>query len=598
LSGSLTNTFLMSIQRGIEKHRALRWGIYSVAIGIASGLMACLVFFLLEWSAFFALEYLAGYHVTKPAGEHLVGLVADSTFRPWLLCVLPAVGGLLSGLIVYTWAPEAEGHGTDAFIDAFHNKQGIIRTRVPFVKGLASVITLATGGSAGREGPIAQIGAGLGSWLGRTFKMNVRERRLMLLAGCAGGLGAIFRAPLGGALTAIEVLYREDFETEGIILCIISSVVANSIFTSIFGHQAIFEIPSVHFTQPLELLFYALLGLVCVPFGFVYVKVFYGLRDKFFRKLRRKRALIPAFGGMLVGLMALWQPQILSGGYGTIQQALRGELPVVLLFTLAALKIVATACTISSGGSGGVFGPSLFIGTMLGGAVGQLGHQWFPGIVSQPAAFALVGMGAFFAGVAKAPLGALLMVCEMTGGYGLVVPLMLTSVVAILLSQRWSLYEKQVLNKFHSPAHKGDTTINLLQTKKVKDVYRPSAPIAILPEDMSLTHLKRFITTTRESFFPVVDTSFHLRGILSLPDVREVLFEKSTQDLLLLGDIVSPPVSVAMEDSLYDALVKFLESGYGQIPIENEQTGVVGILSFEDLMEAYHREIQKMREDL
>jgi CIC family chloride channel protein len=411
-------------------------------------------------------------------------------------------------------------------------------------------------------------------------------------------LGAIFRAPLGGALTAIEVLYREDFETEGIILCIISSVVANSIFTSIFGHQAIFDIPSVHFTQPLELLFYALLGLVCVPFGFVYVKVFYGLRDKFFRKLRWKRALIPAFGGMLVGLMALWQPQILSGGYGTIQQALRGELPVVLLFTLAALKIVATACTISSGGSGGVFGPSLFIGTMLGGAVGQLGHQWFPGIVSQPAAFALVGMGAFFAGVAKAPLGALLMVCEMTGGYGLVVPLMLTSVVAILLSQRWSLYEKQVLNKFHSPAHKGDTTINLLQTKKVKDVYRPSAPIAILPEDMSLTHLKRFITTTRESFFPVVDTSFHLRGILSLPDVREVLFEKSTQDLLLLGDIVSPPVSVAMEDSLYDALVKFLESGYGQIPIENEQTGVVGILSFEDLMEAYHREIQKMREDL
>ena len=206
---NLTRNIILGIQHLMQSHRALRWGIYSVAIGIASGLMACLVFFLLEWSAFFALEYLAGYHVAKPAGEHLIGLVADSTFRPWLLFILPAVGGLLSGLIVYTYAPEAEGHGTDAFIDAFHNKQGVIRARVPFIKGLASIITLATGGSAGREGPIAQIGAGIGSWLGRTFKMNVRERRLMLLAGCAGGLGAIFRAPLGGALTAIEVLYRD-----------------------------------------------------------------------------------------------------------------------------------------------------------------------------------------------------------------------------------------------------------------------------------------------------------------------------------------------------------------------------------------------------
>jgi chloride channel protein, CIC family len=206
-------------------------------------------------------------------------------------------------------------------------------------------------------------------------------------------------------------------------------------------------------------------------------------------------------------------------------------------------------------------------------------------------------MGAFFAGVAKAPLGALLMVCEMTGGYGLVVPLMLTSVVAIVLSQRWSLYEKQVLNKFHSPAHRTDISINLLQTMKVKEVYRQSAPTAILPEDMSLAQLKRFITTTRESFFPVVDTGFHLCGILSLPDLREVLFEKSIQDLLLLRDVVSPPVSVDMEDSLYDALIKFLECGYGQIPIDNEQMGVVGILRFEDLMEAYHHEIQKMKEE-
>ena len=581
----------------LERHRTLRWAIYSVLIGVVSGLGACAFFVLLEWGKFFCFEVLAGYHPGKPAGEHLVELVANRPFSPWVLLLLPVVGGLLSGFIVYTWAPEAEGHGTDALIDAFHNKQGLIRTRVPYVKGIASIITLATGGSAGREGPIAQVGAGFGSWVGRLLRLSVRERRLLLLAGCAGGLGAIFRAPLGGALTAVEVLYREDFETEAIILCIMSSVVANAIFTSIFGHQAIFATPAIPFVKPAELLFYALLGLVCVPFGYVYVTVFYGLRDHFFRKLPLKRMLVPAVGGLLVGLIGLWRPQILSGGYGTIQQALLGNLPVALMLTLALLKIFATSFTISSGGSGGVFGPSLFIGAMLGGAVGQLGHQWVPEVVTNPSAFALVGMGAFFAGAAKAPVGAMLMVCEMTGGYALVVPLMLTSVLAVLLSQRWGLYEKQVQNKFHSPAHRTDSVINILQTLRVGDVYQRDAAVTLLPDDLSLGVLKRLMTRTRESYFPVVDDQFRLRGVLSLPHLRTVLFEDSLTELLVVGELAAPPVSVGLEDSLYDALLKFLRSGYGQLPIEDEATGVVGMLRLEQLMAAYHREVQRLQQE-
>jgi len=347
---------LVALSKVFGKYRFFRWLVYGAAIGALSALMAAVVFFLLEWTTFFGLEYLAGYPVTKPAGEHLVHFGAGTSLRLWLLVLLPAIGGLLSGIIVYTWAPEAEGHGTDAFIDAFHNKQGVVRTRVPFVKGLASIITLATGGSAGREGPIAQIGAGIGSWFGRILKLNIRERRLLLLAGSAGGLGAIFRAPLGGALTAVEVLYREDFETEGVVLCIISSSASYAIFTGIFGHQPIFAIPTIKFSSALELILYAILGLVCVPFGYIYVKTFYGLRDRFFRKLPIKRALIPALGGILVGLIALWQPCVLSGGYGTIQKALTGELPVALMFSLAFLKIAATSFTISSGGSGASLG--------------------------------------------------------------------------------------------------------------------------------------------------------------------------------------------------------------------------------------------------
>jgi chloride channel protein, CIC family len=583
-----------ALSKALGKHRFFRWLVYGSLIGALSGLGAGLIFFLLEWAKFFAMEYLAGYAMAKPAGEHLVPFTAATPLHPLLLVLLPAVGGLLSGLIVYTWAPEAEGHGTDAFIEAFHNKQGAVRGRVPFVKGIASVITLATGGSAGREGPIAQIGSGIGSWLGRILKLSIHERRLMLLAGCAGGLGAIFRAPLGGALTSVEVLYREDLETEGVVLCIISSSVAYAIFTGIFGHQPIFAIPSIQFSSALELLLYAVLGLVCVPFGYIYVKTFYGLRDRFFRKLPVRRALIPAFGGILVGLTALWQPQILSGGYGTIQKALMGELPVALMFTLAFLKIAATSFTISSGGSGGVFGPSLFIGAMLGGAVGQLAHAWFPGIVSSPGAFALVGMAAFFAGVAKAPIGALLMVCEMTGGYHLIVPIMFTSVVTIMLSQRWSLYEKQVLNKFHSPAHRADRVINILQDLSVRDVYRPDAPVTILPEDMTFGQLRRLITISRESVFPVVNDDFQLTGILSVRDIRTVMFEESVTDLLILRDLVLPPVSVALDDSLSEALLKFLETGYGRIPIEDNETGVIGMLDLQDLLARYQLELQKL----
>ncbi|MFZ0930539.1 MAG: chloride channel protein [Syntrophobacteraceae bacterium] len=586
--------WVSALTKTLVKHKFFRWLVWGTIIGACSGLGASLVFFLLEWAKFFVLEYLAGYAMAKPAGEHLVPFVATTPLRLWLLVLLPAIGGLLSGLIVYTWAPEAEGHGTDAFIDAFHNKQGFVRTRVPFIKAIASVITLATGGSAGREGPIAQIGSGIGSWLGRTFKFNIREIRLMLLAGCAGGLGAIFRAPLGGALTSVEVLYREDLETEGIVLCIISSSVSYAIFTGIFGHQSIFAIPLIHFSSGFELLLYAILGLICVPFGYMYVKTFYGLRDRFFRKLPVKRALIPAFGGILVGLTALWQPQILSGGYGTIQKALMGNLPITLMFTLAFLKIAATSFTISSGGSGGVFGPSLFIGAMLGGAVGQLAHAWFPAIVSSPGAFALVGMAAFFAGVAKAPIGALLMVCEMTGGYQLIVPIMFTSVVAILLSQRWSLYEKQVLNKFDSPAHRSDRVINILQDLSVKDVHRPDAALTTLPEDMTFGQLRRVITFSRDSVFPVVNDDFRLTGILSVREIRAVIFEESVLDLLILKDLVSPPVSVSPDESLSEALHKFLETGYGQIPIEDNETRVIGMLGLQDLLARYQLELHKL----
>ena len=526
-------------------------------------------------------------------GEQILQVHMHLTPRPWLLFLVPVFGGLLSGLLVYTFAPEAEGHGTDAMIDAFHNKEGIIRGRIPFVKGLASIITLSTGGSAGREGPIAQIGAGFGSWLGQVLKLDVKDRRLLLLAGTAGGLGAIFRAPLGGALTSIEVLYKEDFETEGAITSIVASVVAYTIFTFFLGHGHIFSTPELKFRDPTELIFYAILGLICAPLGGLYSKIFYGMRDHFFKKIPIKKHFIPAIGGIGVGLIGLFIPQVMGGGYGTIQAAILGQVTITLMAALIFLKMLTTSFTISSGGSGGVFGPTLFIGGMIGGVVGQLAHMYFPGIITQPGAFVLVGMAAFFAGVANAPMGAMIMVCEMTGSYGLLAPLMLVSVISIMFSHKWSIYEKQVKNKFHSPAHVNDMTVNVLQEIKVGNIFRPEAVVTALSGSMKFKDLKDVISRTKESYFPVVDADGRLTGILNLHDIRTVLFEEGLSDLVVVGELASPPVYVRPEDDLFQALSKFIDSGYGQIPVVDDAKGglILGLLEHEDVIAAYRAEI-------
>jgi CIC family chloride channel protein len=580
----------------LREHSFSRWMFYSLLIGLVAGLGAAAFFFSLEWLKYFVLDYLAGYPMEAPAGEQLVHGMPHGTIKTWVLFLAPAVGGLISGLVVYTWAPEAEGHGTDAMIDAFHNKQGEIRTRVPYIKSAASVITLATGGSAGREGPIAQIGAGFGSWLGRVFNLDAKERRILMLAGCAGGLGAIFRAPLGGAITSIEVLYTEDFETEAIMPCVMSSVVAYSFFTLFFGYKPIFATPTLVFTDPRELLIYAVLGLVCVPVGWIYSKSLYGLRDHVFRKIPIKPHFVPAIGGLLVGCIGLMTPKVLSGGYGTIQLALLGKLSVGLMVIMVFTKIFATSFTIGSGGSGGVFGPSLFIGAMLGGVVGQLGHNYFPEVITSPAAFALVGMAAFFAGVAKAPIGALLMVSEMTRGYGLVVPLMFVSAIPVLLSGRWGIYEKQVKNKFASPAHLTELTINVLQTMQVRDIYKPDKAVTMLPMDMRLREVRRLMKRTKESYFPVVDEEIRLVGILAFPHLRTILFEDALSDLIVVADVAEKSVAIGLNETLDEVLIKFISSGYGQIPILSEDRSgrLVGLMSLEELMRAYHQEMVRL----
>jgi chloride channel protein, CIC family len=575
-----------------------RWILLGILVGVVSGLGASAFFYALEWVTHTAFDTLAHAPMASPAGEEIFAPGPPAEKNNWLFFILPVIGGLISGILVYTFAPEAEGHGTDAMIDAFHNKRGVIRSRVPFVKSLATIATLGLGGSAGREGPIAQIGAGFGSWIATKFGLSARDRRIMLLAGTAGGLGAIFRSPLGGAITAIEVLYSEDFESEALIPSIISSVTAYAIFASIFGYDKIFAIPPLAWRGTQELAIYVMLGLICVPVGVFYIRAFYGMRDKVFRKLRKlPRFLLPAIGGLGVGILGLVIPEAYGSGWGTIQLALFGKLTIWMMLLIMLAKIAATSLTIGSGGSGGVFGPTLFIGGMLGGVVGQTAELMFPEVVSHTGGYVLVGMAAFFAGVANAPIGALLMVCEMTGGYDLLVPLMLVSVVAILFTRKWSIYERQVKDKFQSPAHLGDLTIDILEEMTVADAYQPDDSINPLPEGMRFGDFRRLVAGTSLSHFPVADRHGRLCGLVSLKATRPGIFEEGLDELVIISDIASPLVTVYPEDNLHEALQKLLKHSYTQVPVieESDPNHIVGYLRHEDLIHAYHQEILRRK---
>jgi CIC family chloride channel protein len=573
-----------------------RWLVFGLLVGIVSGLGASAFYYLLQAGRHLCFHLLAGYAVPAPAGEQVFDVPGILQFHPLIFFLLPALGGLISGLLVYHFAPEAEGHGTDAMIDAFHNKKGRIRTRVPVIKGLASIITLSSGGSAGREGPIAQIGAGIGSAVARLLKLSNRERRILLLAGCGGGLSAIFRAPLGGALTAIEILYKEDMETEALVPTVVSSITAYIIFTYFFGNTSIFFFPEYTFSNPRELIFYVLLGLICVPAGIFFIKIFYAVRERIFLPLKIPRYVKPALGGLVVGCIGLVFPQVYGDGWGWIQLAILGKLSIEIMIAIALAKIVATSFTISSGGSGGVFGPTLFIGGMIGGTVGFSAHYFYPHIVTQPEAFVVVGMASFFAGVASAPIGTLLMCSEMTRGYGLIAPLMLVSIIAILFTRQHSIYTKQVQSKRESPAHMAEFTVNLFAETQVKDFYKPEK-VTPVREITTYGQLKRIFSASNVECFPVYNEDDVLIGAINWDHARSIVFEEGLEDLVIAQDLMAPPQTVTPEDNFYDAFVKFMETNVEELLVvsSDDPNRVLGVLRHDDLIAAYHAELNRRK---
>jgi CIC family chloride channel protein len=592
-------TGLIQLANRIDFYNFGRWLILALVIGVVAGLGAAL----LTWGVDGVAELLHHRVVGFQAPGH--GETGSGSWqppdRPWLLLLVLPGAGLLVGWIVTRFAPEAEGHGTDAVINAYHRKGALLRPRIIPVKLIASALTIGSGGSAGREGPVAHISAGFASYLSQLLRLPTLDRRILVICGMAAGIGGMFRAPLGAALFAIEVLYSEnDYESEALIPAIMSSIVAYVVNASLTGWHPIFQTDIEQFTSPRELLAYLILGIVLVVVGIIYVKVFYGMRDQVFARIPVPTMVKPAIGGLLVALLALVVPQVMSGGYGWLQLTLDGALPLKILLLLLPAKILATSFTISSGGSGGVFAPSLVIGGVTGAVFAAAAERLAPGFAPATAACVLVGMGGFFAGVAKVPIASLIMVAEMSGSYNLLVPLMLVCSVVFLLMRGVSIYEAQVPTRIDSPAHIGELQMDVLEKLTVREVMDTEQELITVSPGTPFNRIIEIVAETEQHAFPVVDAEGVVVGLFSMTDVRRMMASPDAWSLIVASDLSVAAATMAyleLDDDLHTAVRRFTAFRHENLPVlaAPPPSMPVGMLSYQRVLEVYDEEIHRLQ---
>ncbi|BDR92395.1 chloride channel protein [Vulcanisaeta souniana] len=571
----------------------VKWFILGTVIGVVAGLSALTFYFALKLMEYLFILKLVGYEIPEPLGEGGSLNYVFHAERIWLIPLSTALGGLLSGLIVYTWAPEAEGHGTDAAINAFHRLQGRIRRRIPPIKLIASAITIGSGGSAGREGPTAQLSAGIGSILADLFSLPPEDRRIAVAVGIGAGIGSIFKAPIGGAILAAEVLYKRDFESEVLFPALVASAIGYVIFSSVTGFTPIFGYYMGTF-NPLRLPLYAVLGVIDGLMAILYVKTFYSVHDAF-KRWRVSNYIKPVVGGAVTGLIGLLFPEVLGTGYGWLNLAEFNvanafispviALPLLIILALLPfLKIVATSFSIGSGGSGGVYAPGLVIGAFTGFDAWLIFHYLVPGLAPDPAPFVIISMLALFGAAAKAPLAVMFMVVEMTGSYQLLPGAMIAVAIAYLISGDYTIYRAQVPTRRDSPAHADEYRVPLLMEIRVNECELIKEPIAHADEDVA-TALNRMLRY-RYTALPVIDPEGRFMGVVSLYDMGRGRGR--------VRDYVRPMRYVTPESTLYDALGVMSEAGTTWAPVVNNGE-FLGILTMEGMNRAYSERLRGLR---
>lgn len=580
--------------------------LHAAAVGAAVGIASLAFVYCLEVTQYFVLERLAGYVLLRAAGEGESLAPPGNSFRPWLLCVLPAIGALIGGATSML-APETRGGGSDAIIDSFHNKGGLVRRRVPLVKMIASITTLGFGGSGGREGPTMQIGGSLGSLVGRYLRVTDRERRILLVAGTAAGMSAVFRTPLGAALLAVEVLHRDDFESDALVPSVLASVVSYSVFISFFGESTLFAHAPKYPFVPAHLPLYAVMALVVSGMAALFVSSM-DLTKRVTARVRAPEWTKPALGGLLLGALAtpviyylgtrMGEGQglgILAGGYGAAQVAITGAswFPagwhgVEVLLALGLVKIVATSLTVGSGGSAGDFGPSMVMGGIFGGAFGRAAQLIFHDPRIDPGAFALVGMGTFYGGLAHVPIGSLVMTCELAGSYDLLVPLMLAEGIAYVMLRNQTLYHAQVKTKRDSPAHRDDLIVDFLKGIRVDEILVRDRPLATFLRKAPATEVIRVVAEADfQDAFPVLGDDGTLVGVITAEILRTVAADPDVSALALADDMMGAPIAVRDTDDLHNALEMMIANAMRELLVTDEDGKVVGVLDQTEITVAY-----------
>ena len=513
---------------------------------------------------------------------------------PWhIRIIIPALGGLIVGPLVYFMAREAKGHGVPEVMEAVALKSGIIRKRVVIIKSFASAISIGTGGSVGREGPIVQIGSAIGSSVGQMLKVSADRVRTLVGCGAAAGIAATFNAPIAGSMFALEIILG-DFGIATFSPIVISSVVATAVSRYFLGDMPAFIVPAYELISAWELPLYVILGFFCAVVAVIFTKALYGFEDAF-DSIKIPEYLKAPLGGLILGLMGLLYPHILGVGYPAMDMALMQQLTLNTMIILVGFKILATSITIGSGGSGGIFAPSLFIGAMAGGFFGNVAHRILPAVTASPGAYSIVGMAGVVSGTTRGPLSAILILFEMTGDYKIILPLMIACIISALFSGRLSEESIYTLKLARRGINlRAGKEVNVLRSIPVKEVMNDKAETIL--ESMNLGNVTQKISKSKNNSFPVVNDEGHLTGILSYTDYRDGIFDENLKDLVLAKDIAtSKVVTVTPNDNLYVALEKISQKDFSILPVVSDDNNlkILGVLTRRDIISAYNKAVIK-----
>ncbi len=524
-------------------------------------------------------------------GQQILHIGEDIHSR-FLLPLIPVFGAILLIPLSKAFPGEVNGYGFPKFLENVNLKGGIITVKTVLLKMIAPAITIGSGGSAGVEGPIAYIGGGVGSLIGRTLGVSGKRITLFIAAGAAGAIAASFNAPIAGVMFAMEIILLGNYELMSFGAVVVSAGMATAVSRAYYGANPIFTVPQYDIKGIMETPFYLFLGIFIGIIAVIYIKLFYKTKD-FFHILPVPSQIKPLIGAFLVGVTGIVFPHIMGDGYEYITEALNGNYLFLLLIALVFLKIIATSITLGSGGAGGVFAPALFIGAMAGGAFGYVVHSLFPGLTSQPGAYATVGVGAFLASATHAPLTGMFLLFEMTGNYKVIIPMMFASITGAFMARRLckDSIDTVELSKKGIDLHAG-REISILSSIKVRNVM--TGEFITIQEKATLHEVLDLIMKGKGLYFPVINGKGEMMGIISMQDIKAVVLEEYIKKIVTAGELATEDVIVLTTmDNLNTALEKFSIKDIDEIPVVDflNPKKVVGILKRGDVIAAYNKEI-------